>query len=50
MEAVIERDPARGLIRKAGVMGVVIASGGIKIGDAISIVLPPPPHDALRPV
>jgi len=50
MAAVIERDPARGLVRKAGVMGVVVASGGVKIGDAISVALPPPPHDALRPV
>lgn len=50
MEAVIERDPVRGIIRKAGVMGVVVASGGVKMGDAISVALPLPPHDALRPV
>lgn len=50
MEAVLVRDPTRGLMRKAGVMGIVIAGGEIAGGDAIEAVLPPPPHDALRPV
>ena len=50
MEAVIERDPARGLIRKAGVMGVVVAGGEVAAGDAISIALPLGAHEALKPV
>jgi MOSC domain-containing protein YiiM len=50
MEAVLERDPVRGLIRKAGVMGIVIAGGEISAGDKIQIEEPPPPHAALKPV
>src|SRR5262245_18846126 len=40
MEALIERDPARGLIRKAGVMGIVLAGGDVAAGDAIRVELP----------
>ena len=50
MEAVLERDPARGLIRKAGVMGVVIASGDVAIGNAISVTLPDGTGEPLKPV
>jgi len=50
MEAVIERNPERGLIRKAGVMGVVIAGGEVATGDAIRIALPLGAPQALKPV
>jgi MOSC domain-containing protein YiiM len=50
MEAVIERDPERGLIRKAGVMGIVLEGGAVVPGDGISIELPTMPHEALKPV
>jgi len=50
MEAVIERDPERGLIRKAGIMGIVLEGGTIAPGDGISIERPPLPHEALKPV
>jgi MOSC domain-containing protein YiiM len=50
MEAVLERKPERGLVRKAGIMSVVITSGEIRAGDAITITLPPLPHEALKPV
>jgi MOSC domain-containing protein YiiM len=50
MEAVLERDPVRGLVRKAGVMGIVIASGDVAAGDVIRIELPEPPHVALKAV
>lgn len=50
MEAVLERDPARGLIRKAGVMAIVIAGGDVAAGDAIALELPTGAHEALRPV
>jgi len=50
MEAVIERNPTRGLIRKAGVMGVVVAGGEIAGGDLIRIELPDGAHEALKPV
>jgi MOSC domain-containing protein YiiM len=50
MEAVLERSPERGLIRKAGIMSIVITGGEIRPGDSIAITLPPLPHDALKPV
>jgi MOSC domain-containing protein YiiM len=50
MEAVLERDPTRGLIRKAGAMGIVIAGGDIAAGDAIRVSLPVGAHEALKPV
>jgi MOSC domain-containing protein YiiM len=50
LAAVLDRDAAGGLIRKAGIMAVVRAAGTIKPGDAIQIDLPPGPHRALAPV
>jgi MOSC domain-containing protein YiiM len=49
MEAVLERTPG-GLIRKAGVMGIVFNGGEISVGETIRIEFPAPPHEALRPV
>lgn len=50
MEAVLERDPSRGLIRKAGVMGIVIEGGDIRVNDSIIVMLPSGTHEALKPV
>lgn len=50
MEAVLERDPARGLIRKAGIMAIVIASGEVGAGDMIGVEMPAGAHEALKPV
>lgn len=50
MEVTLDRDPERGLIRKAGVMGVVIAGGEVSAGDSIGIERPAGTHDALKPV
>lgn len=50
MEAVLERSPERGLVRKAGVMGVVLTGGEVRAGDAITVTLPPLPHEPLKPV
>jgi hypothetical protein len=47
-EAVLERDAGGRLIRKAGVMGIVIAGGDVRPGDAIAVDLPPLPHRALE--
>lgn len=41
MAAVLGRTPEGKLVRKAGVMGVVIASGVGKVGSAIEVRLPP---------
>jgi MOSC domain-containing protein YiiM len=45
--AVLDRDQQGKLIRKAGVMGIVLEGGEVKIGDAIRITLPAPPHRKL---
>jgi MOSC domain-containing protein YiiM len=49
-EATLARDEREGLIRKAGVMSIVIAGGQVRPGDRIAIVLPPGPRRALEPV
>jgi MOSC domain-containing protein YiiM len=38
------------LVRKAGIMAIVVAGGEIGEGDAIAVELPPPPHCPLAPV
>lgn len=50
MQAVLGRDAAGNLIRKAGIMGVVLAAGEIRAGDAIQIELPAGPHLRLERV
>lgn len=50
MSAVLDRAPDGTLIRKAGVMGIVISGGVVVPGDAIAIELPPEPHSALERV
>ena len=50
MEATLERDEHGSLIRKAGVMGVVLASGEVRPGDHIGVELPPEPHRSVEPV
>jgi MOSC domain-containing protein YiiM len=50
MRAVLGRDADGNLVRKAGVMSIVLAGGEIRPGDAIRIELPPAPHHPLQPV
>jgi MOSC domain-containing protein YiiM len=50
MAATLERDADGALVRKAGVMAIVVVSGDVRPGDAIAIGLPPPPHRALAVV
>jgi MOSC domain-containing protein YiiM len=50
MAATLERDTAGKLVRKAGVMGIVLAGGETRAGDAIQVELPAEPHRALEPV
>ena len=50
MNATLDRDAGGNLIRKAGVMAVVLAGGEIKPGDAIEIELPPEPWRKLAAV
>ncbi|TDQ83939.1 MOSC domain-containing protein YiiM [Dongia mobilis] len=50
MQAVLDRDLDGNLIRKAGVMAVVIRGGDVRPGDEITVTLPAGPHRALAPV
>jgi MOSC domain-containing protein YiiM len=50
MAATLGRDDDGGLVRRAGVMGVVLAAGEIRPGDAIRVELPPGPSGPLEPV
>jgi MOSC domain-containing protein YiiM len=50
MEAVLDHDADGNLIRRAGIMGVVIAGGVVQAGDQILVELPPEPHRALERV
>ena len=50
MAATLDRDDEGRLIRKAGVMAIVLASGEVRPGDAIRVELPPEPHQPLEPV
>ena len=48
--AVLDKDEDGNLIRKAGVMAIVIEGGEIRCGDNIEIELPPQPHQVLSRV
>ena len=50
MSAVLDRTPDGALVRKSGVMGVVIAGGPVEAGSAIVAELPAEPHRALERV
>jgi MOSC domain-containing protein YiiM len=50
MAATLGRDADGNLIRKAGIMGVVISGGDVRPGDTIRVALPAPPYRPLMPV
>jgi MOSC domain-containing protein YiiM len=50
MAATLDRDADGGLVRKAGVMGVVRTGGAVRPGDPIGVELPATPHRQLEPV
>jgi MOSC domain-containing protein YiiM len=50
MSAVLDRTPEGALVRKAGVMGVVVRGGKVRVGDSIFVTLPAQPHVALERV
>jgi MOSC domain-containing protein YiiM len=50
MAATLARDDRGNLIRKAGVMGVVISEGEVRAGDTIIVEIPARPHRSLEPV
>ena len=50
MQATLGRDAAGGLVRKAGVMAIVLAGGDVRPGDAIGVEWPSGAHRRLLPV
>jgi MOSC domain-containing protein YiiM len=50
MAAVLGQDEFGNLVRKAGIMGVVLAGGDVRPSDPIRVELPPPPHQRLERV
>ena len=49
-QAVLGRDADGNLVRKAGIMAIVIAGGAIRPGDTITAELPSEPHHRLERV
>lgn len=47
LKACLDKDADGNLIRKAGIMSVVIAGGEVKPGDAIRVEFPALPHEKL---
>ncbi|MBR1271957.1 MOSC domain-containing protein [Bradyrhizobium sp. AUGA SZCCT0222] len=50
MAATLDRDADGNLIRKAGVMSIVISEGDVRPGDPVRIEMPAEPHRPLLPV
>ena len=50
MAATLGRDEHGNLVRKAGIMGVVVTGGEVRPGDPIRVEFPPQPHRPLAPV
>ena len=50
MAAVLDKDEGGNLVRKAGIMSIVLKGGDVRPRDTIQIVLPPAPHRRLVPV
>lgn len=46
----LDRDADGNVVRKTGVMGIVLAGGEVRPGDTIRIELPAEPHRRLTPV
>ena len=50
MDAVLERRPSGEIIRKAGIMAIVLSGGEVRPGDHIRVTLPAEPHQRLERV
>ena len=50
LKAVLEQMPSGELIRKAGIMGIVLKGGVIRAGDSIDVTIPSGPHVKLERV
>jgi MOSC domain-containing protein YiiM len=50
MAATLDKDANGNLIRKAGIMSIVISDGDVRPGDPIRVEMPIAPHRPLQPV
>jgi MOSC domain-containing protein YiiM len=50
LKQVVGRDPDGRTVRKAGIMGIVVASGEVRPGDPVGVELPAGPHRPLERV
>lgn len=50
LQEVLDRDGEGRLVRKAGIMSVVLEGGLVRPGDTIEVLLPEPPHRPLSVV
>jgi MOSC domain-containing protein YiiM len=50
MAATLDRAPDGSLVRKAGVMAIVVAGGEVHAGDPVAVLTQPADHQALEPV
>ena len=50
LAAVVSRRDDGAVVRKAGVMAVVVTGGTVSPGDPVEVELPAPPHHPLEPV
>jgi MOSC domain-containing protein YiiM len=50
MAAVVDRDPSGRLIRRSGIMAIVVTGGVVSVGDPITVRLPPEPQVELERV
>jgi MOSC domain-containing protein YiiM len=50
MGALLEKQPDGNVMRKSGIMGIVIAGGEVRPGDIIRAEFPKEPHRPLKPV
>jgi MOSC domain-containing protein YiiM len=50
LKEVVGRDSSGAVVRKAGVMAIVLVGGEVRPGDPIAVETPPEPHRPLVPV
>lgn len=50
MAATLDNDTGGNLIRKAGIMSIVLADGDVRPGDEVRVELPGTPYRSLQPV